>query len=161
MEKFNQMAGGAVVAAAEPGMEVIEFALAGERYAVATASVDEVFQFRELTPLPGAPAHIRGIVNVRGRILAVVCLREFFGLPVRGIADLHEVIVVKAGQAELGVPADFVTGTRRVVVGALAQPAAGDPRGGCLLGVTTDGTFVLDAARLLGDPRMVVNEEGA
>ncbi len=59
-------------------IEVLEFILAHERYAIETAWVQEVYPLRQLTPLPGTPAFVLGVVNVRGKIISVMDLRVFF-----------------------------------------------------------------------------------
>lgn len=144
----------------EPSMEIIEFTLAYERHALEMSAVSEVFPFRELTPLPGLPPHFTGIVNVRGRIIAAVDLKKFFGLPAPGIADLHEMIIVKSGTAELGILVDFVVGSRLLPLSAIAPPPAQtDARSGYLRGIAPGPVALLDIARLLEDPRMTVNEE--
>src|SRR4051794_13858537 len=70
-------------------LEILEFTLASERYAVENRYVLEVAPLKELTPLPCTPPFVRGIVNVRGRILPVFDLKMFFDLPQKGISDLH------------------------------------------------------------------------
>ena len=70
-------------------VELLEFKLGHERYAVETRHVREVHPLRNLTPLPCAPAFVRGIVNVRGRITAAFDIKRFFGLPEAGLTDLH------------------------------------------------------------------------
>ena len=65
-------------------LDVVEFLLAYERYAIESHWVREVHPLKEITPLPGTPAFVLGIINVRGRIVSVVDLKAFFDLPVRG-----------------------------------------------------------------------------
>ena len=64
---------------AEP-LELLVFSLAGERYAVDTAHVQDVVPLREITPLPCTPSFVLGVVNHRGRILPVLDFRRLFGL---------------------------------------------------------------------------------
>ena len=71
-------------------LEVIEFVLADEKYAVESSFVREVYPFREFTPIPGAPPFVLGIINVRGHIVSVVDLKKFFGLPEKGLTDLSK-----------------------------------------------------------------------
>ena len=68
-------------------LEVLEFALAQERYAVETRHVREVLALRQLTPLPCTPSFVLGIVNVRGHMVPVLDLKEFLGLPQGGISQ--------------------------------------------------------------------------
>src|ERR1700722_14089268 len=83
-------------------LELLEFRLASERYALETRHVQDVHPLRDLTPLPCTPPFVLGIVNVRGRILPVLDLKKFFDLPERGLTDLHRVILVRGNGLELG-----------------------------------------------------------
>lgn len=142
-------------------LEVVEFSLAGGRYAVASASVSEVLPFTNCTPLPCTPAFIPGLVNVRGRFVHVIEVGRFLGLPARGIVDLHHVLLVRHAGIELGILADLVTGLRRVSPAALLSPppALAGAGEGHVRGVTADGLAVLDVPSILSDPRQVVEEE--
>lgn len=146
----------------EAALEIVEFSLATEHYAVETCHVREVFPFKELTPVPCTPAFITGIVNVRGRLITVVDLKKFFNLPTSGLHDLHQVIILHSEVMDLGILADDVVGVRSVLVRQL-QVALPTLRGigqHYLRGVTGDRLVVLNAARILGDPKIIVQEEG-
>ena len=145
---------------AAAGLELLEFRLAGERYAVAASAVDEVISLQQLTPLPGLPDFLTGIVNVRGRIVAALDLRGLLGLRASGLADVHDLVLVHGHGLELGLLADTVIGVHAIVPESLqAAPASDDgARNECVSGVTPDGLVVLDLDRLLADPRLVVDE---
>ena len=151
------------VVAAGPTVEVVEFGLAEERYALELGGVAEILPLDQLTPLPGTPGFLAGIINVRGRIVAVVDLKEFFELPAKGITDLHRVILLRQDDFELGVLADYVAGTRSVPVAALqpALPTLTGIRSEYLKGVTAAGLIVLEAQRILSDPKLLVNDAPA
>jgi purine-binding chemotaxis protein CheW len=145
----------------EARLEVLEFILARERYALDTAFVREVQPLKELTPLPGTPPFILGIINLRGQILAVNDLKKFFHLPDRGLSDLNKVIVLRGVGLEVGILADSVTGVRTV---ALPEVQAPPPTlegvsPDYLKGLTPDALIILDAAKILADPRLIVHEE--
>lgn len=142
-------------------LDVVEFSLSGERYAVEVAYTGEVLVFSACTPLPCTPSFIVGIVSVRGRLRHVIDLRGFFELPPRGIVDLHQVILVRHGGIELGILVDLIVGIRRVPLAALqsALPTLNGIRAEYLKGVTADGLAVLDAAAILSDRRQIVQEE--
>lgn len=142
-------------------LEVLEFGLADERYALPAAGVDEVLAFEQLTPLPGTPPFMLGIVNVRGRMIAVIDIRKFFGVPERGITDLHHVILVHGHGLEVGLLADSIVGLRSLAVPSLLPtlPTLHGIRGDYLMGVSGDRLIVLDLDRLLADPRIVVDDE--
>jgi len=147
--------------AAETLLELLEFHLAQERYAVETRYVREVCPFKELTPLPCTPPFVLGIVNVRGRILPVFDLKKFFDLPETGITDLHRIILVRGNDLELGLLADVVVGVRSIPADSLqpSLPTLTGIRGDYLKGVTAERLVVLDLARILADPKIIVHEE--
>lgn len=150
----------APLAADVDSLELVEFRLATERYALETRHVHEVHVLRDLTPLPGTPAFVRGIVNLRGRIVPVFDLKRFFGLPEQGLTDLHRIIVVRGRDLELGLLADVVTGVRTLARAALqaSLPTLSDIAGDYLLGVSADRVVVLDLERILADPKIVVDD---
>lgn len=150
----------AVEAPAKEQIELLEFHLGGERYALETRHASELHPLRDLTPLPGTPAFVRGIVNLRGRILPVYDLRRFFGVPEQGITDLHRIVVVNGEDFELGLLADRVMGVRTLPRAALspAPPTLTAIAADYLKGICDERLIVLDLERLLADPRIVVND---
>ena len=142
-------------------LQVLEFRLAQERYAIETAHVREVFPLQDLTPLPCTPPFVLGIVNVRGRILPVLDIKKFFDLPEQGLTDLHRIVLVEGQGLELGVLADAVTGVHSLPADSVQDslPTLTGIRSDYLKGVTAEGLVVLDVVRLLADPRIIVHEE--
>ncbi len=153
----------ASTAAAADGIEIVEFVLAHERYGFETRHVRDVHPLEQLTPVPCTPPFVLGIVSLRGEILSVIDIKKFFDLPERGLTDLDKVIVIEAGAMRCGVLADAIVGVRHVAGTDLATalPTLTDRRADYLAGVTPERTVVLDAAKLLGDPRIVINEQVA
>lgn len=148
-------------ALAEDSLDVLEFRLAQERYALETRYVREVYPLKDLTPLPCTPPFVLGIVNVRGRITPVIDIKKFFDLPDQGLTDLHRIILVGAGDLELGLLADVIVGVRSVPLESLqpSLPTLTDIGGEYLKGVTAERLVVLDLARILADPKIIVHEE--
>jgi purine-binding chemotaxis protein CheW len=144
-------------------VQVVEFLMAYERYAIETAWVREVIALRELTRLPGTPPFVSGIVSVRGRIVSVVDLKAFFDLPDKGLPDLNRVLVMSDGQMEFGLLVDAVSGVRALRLSDIQAPPATltGVRRDYLRGVTSDRLAVLDASRVVADPRIVVRQERA
>ena len=144
-------------------LQVVEFDLAGERYGVELKSVREVCMLKELTPVPGTPGFVLGIINLRGEIRTVIDLKKFFELPCKGITELNKIIMLHVDGMELGILADFILGVRAVPVASLQPtlPTLTGVRGDYLRGLTHDRLVVLDAAKLLASDRIIVNEEVA
>lgn len=147
--------------AAGASIEVIEFSLAHERYAIATECVRGVDPLESLTPLPCTPSFVLGIVNVRGEILSVIDLKKFFDLPEKGLTDLNKVIVIESADMVFGIVADAVSGVRRILHTDIQSslPTLTGIRGDYLLGVTGERVVILDAAKLLSDQKLIVQEQ--
>lgn len=142
-------------------LDVIEFGLAHERYAIEAAYVREVHPLDDLTPLPGTPPFVAGIVNVRGRILAVIDLKRFFDLPEPGITDAHKIILVHTAEMEVGILADTVLGMRSIPLDTIqpSLPTLTGLREEYLRGVTAGQLVILAADRILADRKIVVHDE--
>ena len=95
-------------------LNIIAFLLAHESYGIETAYVREVLPLRDLTPLPGTPPFVLGIINVRGEILSVLDLKQFFALPERGLTDLNKVIILHSAEMAFGILADAILDVHRV-----------------------------------------------
>jgi len=142
-------------------LELLEFKLASERYALETRHVQDVHPLRDLTPLPGTPAFVLGIVNVRGRILPVLDLKKFFDLPERGLTDLHRIILVRGHDLEFGLLADVIVGVSSVAADSLqpSLPTLTGIRAEYLKGIGADRLVVLAMERILADPKIIVHQE--
>ncbi|MBI4204303.1 MAG: chemotaxis protein CheW [Betaproteobacteria bacterium] len=142
-------------------LELLEFRLARESYALETRHVREVYPLKNLTPLPCTPPFVLGIVNLRGRILPVLDIKKFFELPEQGLTDLNRIILVQGNDLEFGLLADVIVGVRTVPVESLqpSLPTLTGIRGDYLKGVTAERIVVLDLARILADPKIIVHEE--
>lgn len=147
-------------ASGSPSLDVLEFRLARESYAIETRHVSEVVPLSDLAPVPCTPAFVRGVLNVRGRVVPALDLQLFMQLATQGLRDLHHVVLVKGAGLEFGWLADAVAGVRSLPVEQL-QPAPLAAGAEYLRGMTAERLLVLDFERVLADPRIVVNEEGS
>lgn len=147
--------------AAQEALEVVEFLLAYERYGIESSYVREVYPLKELTPLPGTPPFVLGVINVRGQLLAVIDLKKFFDLPERGLTDLNRVILIHNGYMEFGILADAILGVRSIPFTDLqpSLPTLTGIREEYLRGITGERVVILDAEKLLSDEKIVVHEE--
>ncbi|MGD0584880.1 MAG: chemotaxis protein CheW [Oryzomonas sp.] len=142
-------------------LDLLEFRLTYETYAIEIRWVAETYPLKELTPLPCTPPFVAGIINVRGRILSVIDIRKFFDLPEKGLTDLNKVIIVHNGEMEFGILADEILGTRSIPLAEVQPPlpTLTGIREEYLTGLTRERTAILDGARLLADKNLVVHEE--
>jgi len=143
-------------------LEVVEFLLASEHYGIELRYIREIHVLSEFTPLPGAPAFVLGLTNVRGQILSVIDIKKFFDLPEKGLTDLNKVIVVRTHHMELGILADAVLGVRAIAAHDFqtSLPTLTGVRAEYLKGITKDPLVVLDMDKILSDEKIVVNDGG-
>lgn len=142
-------------------VEVLEFVLACEKYGIELSHVHEVHSLRDLIPLPGTPAFVAGIINLRGQIFSVINLKKFFQLPEKGITDIHKAILVQSEDMEFGILADDVIGVKTISTLDI-QPSLPTLKGiheEYLKGITKDGLILLDAKKILSDKKIIVNQE--
>ena len=142
-------------------LEILAFRLAGETYGVETCHVREVCQLKDLTAMPCTPPFVAGVMNLRGQILAIVDLRQFFELPAQGLTELNRVIVLRDDDNELGLLADSIDGVRPLTASDLQEglPTLTGIRERFLKGITGRMLAVLDGHRLLADASLKVDEQ--
>jgi len=114
--------------------DVVVFTLGGERFAAPADQVLEAVPLGVPTPLPGAPAHVLGVINHRGRVLGVFDLRERPG------GELTHAVAVAAGGMTFAIAAEDVEEASRERVGERELT-------------------LLDLEALAADPRLRIDEE--
>jgi purine-binding chemotaxis protein CheW len=142
-------------------LEVVEFLLAYEKYGIESSYIREVYPLKDLTPMPCTPPFVLGIINVRGQILSVIDLKKFFDLPEKGLTDLNRVIIIQTENMEFGILADAIYSIRLIPIREIqpSLPTLTGIRAEYLRGVTGDRLVVLNVAKILSDPGLVVHEE--
>lgn len=141
--------------------EVVEFSLGKERYAIESIHIREIDALHDFTPLPGAARFVLGLANLRGQILSIISLKKLFDLPEKGLTDLNKVLVVHGQNMEMGILADAILGVRSLCREDLnnSLPLLTGIRAEYLMGIAQDALAVLNVTRILGDKRLVVNDD--
>jgi len=147
----------------ETGHEVVEFFLGDEKYAVETRLVQEFFLAGKILPIPCTPNFIRGVVSRRGRVLSVVDLGGFLEGVVPHAKEeegLNQLVVLHQEGMEMALAVDGIGSVRHIAAAQLdrkseAAPTALAPY---VLGITTEPMIVLNAAALLSEPGLLVND---
>ena len=103
-----------------PELHLVTFALDREEFGIPIAQVREVIRVAEITRVPQARPHVRGVTNLRGRVLAVVEIRTRMGLTPAEITPKSRVVVVGVHDRTLGILVDEVS---QVVKGPAATVA--------------------------------------
>lgn len=100
----------------------VSFDLAGQPYGIAILKVLEVLASAVIEPVPGAPAAVLGVINLRGSIVTVVDLRQKLGLP--PVADNSCIIIVAHDGQPVGLRVDHVDEVLNLVEQAIKPPPA-------------------------------------
>ncbi len=87
----------------------VTFRLGDETYGIDVLQVQEVLRVTEISPVPGAPSFVLGIINLRGNVVTVLDGRHRFGLPPKEPDDASRVIVVDAFDKVVGLLVDSVS----------------------------------------------------
>ncbi|MGH7701554.1 MAG: chemotaxis protein CheW [Gemmatimonadales bacterium] len=149
-----------VVAAPEPELHLVSFQLGREAFAVPITKVREIIRVADITRVPQAPPHIRGVTNLRGRILPVVELRTRLGLSAAVLTSRSRVIVVESRGRVLGILVDAVLRVAKVSAAAVSLPPAEiiTARTDFITGVATLQDELLLLLDL--DAALLIHEEG-
>jgi len=137
-------------------LELVVFVLGGERYGIESRFVREVARLSRFTPVPGTPAFVLGVTNLRGEILALFDLRRLLGVVTEGVTDLGRIVVLGEHRREFGLLADAASEILWVPGASLAQPETAWGRT-YVRGVSPDGVIVLSGEALLRDPQLTLD----
>ena len=146
------------------------FKLMKEEYGIEIVKVRELIGLLEITRLPRARPSIRGLINLRGKVIPVVDLRVKFGMPPAEPTGQTVIIVVQltfdAGATTIGLLVDEVLEVRAIREGDVEPPPwlPGDIDASFIMGVGKSEkhvVFLLDIDRVLtADERREVSERG-
>jgi len=73
----------------------LTFTLASEAYGVPVLKVREIITMLHITAVPQMPPHVKGVINLRGKVIPVIDLRTKLGLPDSAIGEMNCIVVVQ------------------------------------------------------------------
>jgi purine-binding chemotaxis protein CheW len=125
-------------------MQILLFSLDEPRYALELTAVERVVRSVEITPLPGAPEIVLGVINLQGRIIPVVDVRKRFNLPVSEIDLYGRLIIARTSRRSVGMAVDSVIGLQMIENREIAVSGQALPFASCIQGATkVDGEIIL------------------
>lgn len=89
-------------------MQMLTFSLDNVYYGVNVHQVREVKNFEGVTPVPYAPAYVKGVTNLRGEVLPVIDLRKRFGITEQKENDNTGIMIIVQDKHPIGVMVDSV-----------------------------------------------------
>ncbi len=138
-----------VMAALPTGDAAVVALLGGQRLGFPSRFVQEAVTITEITPLPGLPAHVLGLANIRSRVLPVFTLLPLFRLPA-GAEPATQLLLIKFERGEFAVPIDQLEGIQAVDPASLQRSFSGAAEA-LVLGVADDGLLLLDVPALAAE----------
>ncbi|MEI8133137.1 MAG: chemotaxis protein CheW [Leptolinea sp.] len=89
--------------------QIVIFELANESYGVDIADVESIVKMQAITTVPHAPSFVKGITNLRGKVLPVIDLRQRFSLPIQLPTKESRIVVVSLDYMIVGMVVDSVS----------------------------------------------------
>jgi chemotaxis signal transduction protein len=139
--------------AQDPGelRQYVSFVLRDDEFAIPILDCREILRAPAITRIPEAPAEVRGVVNLRGRLVPAVDVRTCLGLEQAPLTGRSRLIVVESAGRFFALVVDRVARILRLASSQIVAPS-GAPRFACLVGVATvaqSAIHILDSERLL------------
>jgi len=140
----------------------ITFQLDREEYGIPILRVREIIGMMKVTPVPRTPEFVRGVVNLRGKVIPVLGLRSRFGLDYKQADDRTPIVVIEIPEndrvTQIGIVVDAVSEVINVVVEEIEETPS--------FGVDVDTEFILGIAKkddgiktLLNIDKVLTSEE--
>jgi purine-binding chemotaxis protein CheW len=136
---------------AQQRAQLLIFVLAGEEYAVDILRVREIIRYTTPTRVPGMPASVRGLINLRGRVVPVIDLAVRFGFPESATTERTSIVMVETTSAEGEVVIGIVTDAVTAVLELAAEQIQPTPSFG-----TQVGAEFLDGMAEKGDQKFAM-----
>ena len=131
----------------------LTFALGDEEYGLPVLKVREIIKMMDVTAVPQVPAHVRGVINLRGKVIPVIDLRLKFGLPEKAASDQTCIVVVQVEiggrRVMLGIIVDRVSEVLNVVADEVERPPD--------FGEQLDTRFMLGMAKVKGHVKILLD----
>ena len=103
-------------------LHLVTFNIDREEYGVEIGSVQEIIRVGQITPVPNAPKFIKGVINLRGKVIPVLNLRKRLNLPDSALTKNSRIMVVESGVKVLGMLVDSVSQVLRIPGASVDDP---------------------------------------
>ena len=132
----------------------LTFLVENEEYGIAINYVTEIIGLQKITEVPDLPENLKGVINLRGKIIPVMDMRSRFHLPTREYDSRTCVVVVNLNETTVGLIVDRVSEVHNIPASQIEPPPRA-AKGGCryIQGIGKVGeqvTILLEVYALLG-----------
>jgi purine-binding chemotaxis protein CheW len=109
-------------APADVELHLVTFHLGAEEFGIPIETVREIVRVGDITRVPQAPPHVKGITNLRGRIVPIVSIKTRMGLPDTPLTVRSRCVLVEVHGRLLGLLVDAVSSVVKVPSATVAPP---------------------------------------
>lgn len=92
----------------------LTFDIGAEEYGVSIADVTEIVGMQRIMPIPDMPAYLKGVINLRGKVIPLMDVRLRFDLPERAYDARTVIVVMEVDDAPIGLIVDGVREVREI-----------------------------------------------
>jgi purine-binding chemotaxis protein CheW len=131
----------------------LTFKLAEEEYGIEILKVQEIIQMQDVTRVPRTPDFVRGVINLRGKVIPIIELRKKFSMEVTEDTDKTCIIIVKIGDDETGT----ILGIIIDEVSEVLDIAAKDIQEAPSFGNDVNTEFILGIGTIEGKVKMLLD----
>ena len=110
-------------------LQLVSFKIGEEEYGVDILKVQEINRMLEVTRVPNAPPYVDGVINLRGKVIPVVDLRERFGMQRKEHDKNTRIVVMELAGRVIGFVVDAVSEVLRIPRSVTEPPPAGASTG--------------------------------
>jgi len=133
----------------------LTFVVADEVYALSILEVTEIMEYRSLTDVPMLPSFLRGVINLRGRVVPVVDLAARFGRGTTEVARRTSIVIVETGRPDQhGAPGGRTVGLLVDAVNKVVHFGPHDIEPPPDFGTSVDAQFISGMAQ--ADDRFII-----
>jgi purine-binding chemotaxis protein CheW len=157
---MNSIVSAAPAAVATRAGKYLTFFLGAEEYGLEILKVQEIIGLLPITPVPHTPSFVRGVINLRGKIIPVMDLRAKFGMEAIDLQERTCTIIVRTEQLVMGLLVDRMAEVARFDARDIADAPAfsENVRVDFLLGIGTAGgrvRLLLDIDKILSHDEII------
>ncbi|HDN59835.1 MAG TPA: chemotaxis protein CheW [Candidatus Marinimicrobia bacterium] len=131
----------------------LTFKLGNEEYGIEILKVREIIGMMDITYVPRTPDFVKGVINLRGKVIPVIDLRKKFGLDEAEITDETCIIVVDVYRDDVLVQAGLLVDS----VSEVLDVEDGDIEDAPSFGEEIDTSFILGMAKVKGGIKILLN----
>ena len=153
MTKVTESVDQAVKAMADKEGKYLTFSLSDEEYGIGILKIREIIGMMSITSVPQTPPFVKGVINLRGKVIPVVDLRLRFGMQAIEYSERTCIIVVEiagqAGTVQIGIVVDSVSEVLNIKGDEIEETPA--------FGVKLNTAYILGMAKMEGSVKILLD----